>query len=200
MDWSRSPAPVHKVVFEMLLGISGIMIVVYTIYFNRVAQAKKPDFQSGLGRCIAMAIGMISGIALGLIVAIQIPQLLAVSTLLSILLSTAVVYFIGKPFGMTGIIDSLSSSLMGAMMGAMLGAMLHSPWTDVMVSAIDAIYLITVISLGLLLTKDHQKNEKKKPIYFLVTLILPLFIIGTVAFLQSNEPIGEKNVMMMKDM
>ncbi|EIJ82042.1 hypothetical protein PB1_03855 [Bacillus methanolicus PB1] len=163
----------------MLLFISTIMIVSYTIYFCIHAGAKKQFVSPVSGRCISMSLGMVSSTTIGLILALLLRGELAYSTVLSIIVSFIAAYFIGNIFGLSGIIEAMAASFMGGMMGAMLGDMMQENREAFMIIAMDIIYLVTVISLMLMLNKEAVKENQvlKK------ARIAPLFLLSVVSLL-----------------
>ncbi len=173
----------------MLLFISSIMIISYTVYFCIHATAKKQYVSSTLGKCISMSLGMVSSTMIGLILAFLLPGELAYSTVLSIVVSFMVAFFIGKLFGLSGIIEAIAASFMGAMMGAMLGDMIPDNRQSFMMIAMDIIYVVTVISFMFMMNKEVVKEKRIRgtiatPLF--MSLILSLSIIGLVATIEGG--------------
>ncbi|SMQ86826.1 hypothetical protein SAMN05444673_6882 [Bacillus sp. OV166] len=173
----------------MLLFISSILIVAYTIYFCIHTAAKKQCISSTTGMCISMSLGMVSSTMIGLLLALLLPGELAYSTVLSIGVSCVVAYFIGEIFGLSGIIEAMATSLMGAMMGAMLGEMMPENRKVFMIIAMDIIYLFSVMSLMLMVNKEAVKENRMKGTkvaLLLLSLVLSLSVIGIVATVESS--------------
>lgn len=173
----------------MQLLISTIMIIVYTIYFCIHAKQKKQYVSPALGKCISMSLGMVSSTMIGLILALLIPGELAYVTVLSIVVSNIVAYFIGGFLGESGIIEAMAASFMGAMMGAMLGEMIPENRQMFMIIAMDIIYLVTVISLVYMMYREAVKGNQMKgtmSVQLLLSLILFLSMISFVATLEGG--------------
>jgi glucan phosphoethanolaminetransferase (alkaline phosphatase superfamily) len=174
----------------MLLLISTIMIVAYTIYFCIYAGAKKQYVSPASGKCISMSLGMVGSTTIGLILALLFPGELAFSTVLSIAVSFIAAYFIGKIFGLSGIIEAMAASFMGAMMGAMLGDMMPENRETFMIIAMDIIYLISVISLMLMMNKESVKEnqmlKKAKTAPIFLSLVISLSVIGIAATMEGS--------------
>ena len=173
----------------MLLFMSSIMIIAYTVYFCIHIAAKKQYVSAISGKCISMSLGMVSSTIIGLILALLLPGELAYSTVLSIVVSCIVAFFIGSHFGSSGIIEAMVASFMGAMMGAMLGDMMPENREVFIIIAMDIMYLISVMSLMLMVNKEtvkenHMKGTKVTP--FLLSLVLSLSVIGLAATLEVN--------------
>jgi glucan phosphoethanolaminetransferase (alkaline phosphatase superfamily) len=173
----------------MLVLISSILIVAYTIFFCIHTASKKQCVSSTTGKCVSMALGMVSSTMIGLLLALLLPGELAYSTVLSIVVSGVFAIFIGKYFGVSGIIEALSASFMGAMMGAMLGDMTPENRETFIIVAMDIIYLLAVVSLMLMVNKEAiQGNEMIKtrltPLF--LSLILSISVIGIGATIETN--------------
>ena len=173
----------------MQLVISALMIVTYTIYFYTYTMTKKQNVSPASGKCISMSLGMVSSTMIGLILSLLLPGDLAYSTVLSIVVSCILAYFIGGLFGTSGIMEAMTASFMGAMMGAMLGDMiLENRYTFIMIS-MDIIYLVTVSSLLFMINKETGKgNQMKGAIVapLLLSIILFLSMISFVAILEGG--------------
>ena len=173
----------------MLLIISSLMIVAYTVYFCIHAAEKKQYVSSTCGKCISMALGMVSSTMIGLIFAHLVPGELAYSTVLSIVVSFIVAFFIGRHFGLSGIIEAFGASFMGAMMGAMLGDMIPENRQSFMMIAMNIIYVATVISFMLIMNNDAVKEKRmrvKIATPLIMSLILSLSIIGLAATIEGG--------------
>ena len=173
----------------MQLLISTVMIIAYTIYFCMYAKTKKQNVSPTLGKCISMSLGMVSSTMIGLILALFVPGELAYTTILSIVVSNIVAYFIGELFGVSGVIEAMAAGFMGAMMGAMLGEMIPVNRQDFIIIAMDIIYLVTVISLMFMMNKVAVKGNRMKgtiaaPLF--LSLILFLSMIGLAAALEGG--------------
>ncbi len=175
----------------MLLIVSLLMVVGYSIYFLINSRAKDHKVNSSLAKCIPMMLGMTGGTTIGLVIASWIPDRLAVSTILAIVFSMGTAFLVGAGFGLSGLIEAQASSLMGAMMGAMLGVMLSADEMILMVMAMDAIYLVSIYAMILMLSKDSMARKqsvlKSKPASFYVTFLLSICLIGTVGILQKEN-------------
>lgn len=184
----------------MQLVISTFMIIAYTIYFHLFTKSKKQQVCPSLGKCISMSLGMVSSTLLGLIFAQFMPGELAYSTFLAILVSMIIAYFIGKCFGVSGIIEAMAASFMGAMMGTMLGDMIPEKDLTFMMIALDLIYLGTVVTFMFMINKEHGKENRVKGITtapLFLSLILFLSMIGFVATIEGGTQGINKNPEMM---
>ena len=118
-----------------------------------------------------MMVGMTSSVAIGLMKTVLFSKMLAVSTILSFILNAVVPIFIGKGFGLRGILEAQATCLMGSMMGTMLGVMLSANEMTMMVVAMDLIYLGSLYSMMLLLNKDSNITiqsvlKRKSPFFY----------------------------------
>jgi hypothetical protein len=173
----------------MLIFISSALIVAYTIFFCIHTASKKQCVSPTTGKCISMAVGMVSSTMIGLLLALLLPGELAFSTVLSIVVSCIFAYFIGKHFGATGIIEALSASFMGAMMGAMLGDMVPENRQTFLIVAMDIIYLLSILLLMLMVNKEAIKSNeriKTKVTPLFLSIVLSLSIIGIGATIEMN--------------
>lgn len=173
----------------MQLLISTFMIVAYTIYFCIYAKTKKQYVSPALGKCISMSLGMVSSTMIGLILALFLPGELAYTTVLSIVVSNIIAYFIGGIFGVSGMIEAMAASFMGAMMGTMLGEMIPENRQAFMIIAMDIVYLVTVISLIFMMNKDAVKANRMKGTItasLFLSLILFLSMITLAATLEGG--------------
>lgn len=179
----------------MLQITSLLMVFGYSIYFYLAYRSTIKNDNHYFSKCIPMVLGMTSSVTIGLVIAMWIPQMLAISTILSIILGIITSYLIGNGFGISGIIEAQASSYMGAMMGAMLGVMLSAQEMIAMVIAMDILYLISFYSMILLLTKElvvhRQEVIKSKSVYFYLTFLLSLVVIGSMGVLQIDFSTGE---------
>ncbi|WP_155837302.1 hypothetical protein [Aneurinibacillus terranovensis] len=148
------------------------------------------------GKSITMAMGMVSSLMVGLFSAILLQGQLAVSTVLAILISMLIAYFIGQPFGLLAVIEALAASLMGSMMGAMLGEMLPVNHTTLLIIPMDAIYLFSVSSIMMLIHKEIVKKDVQahRSYSFLVTIAIPILLIGMATFLDINHTENKQNM------
>lgn len=170
----------------MLLLVSVIMIIIYTIVLC-INGAKKSDVVSATsGKCVAMSYGMISGTAIGLFAGIYLQGQLAYSTVSSIGISIVLGYFVGRIFGLSGIIEALAASFMGAMMGAMLGEMLAPTNQLFMMIMIDLMYALVVTGLLFMINTEHTKTTKSK-VKLAPLLILLLFSISSVSLIAALD-------------
>ncbi len=173
----------------MLLILSSLMIIAYTIYFCFHAAEKKETVSSTCGKCISMALGMVSSTIIGLIFDIFLPGELAYSTVLAIVVSFVVAFFIGRHFGLSAIIEAFGASFMGAMMGAMLGDMIPENRQSFMFITMDIIYVVTVILFMFILNNDAVKEKRmrrKIATPLILSLILSLSLIGLVATIEGG--------------
>ncbi|MDF2788514.1 MAG: hypothetical protein K0S80_1612 [Neobacillus sp.] len=178
----------------MLVIISSALIVVYTIFFSIHIASKKQCVSLATGKCISMASGMVSSTMIGLIIALLIPGELAYSTVLSIVVSGVSAYFIGKHFGVSGIIEALSASFMGAMMGAMLGDMTPENRQTFIIVAMDIIYLLSIISLMFMVNKEVVKQNAKVKIKLtpiLLSLVLSISAIGIAVTMGTSTQVQD---------
>lgn len=172
----------------MLILLSSLIVVAYTIYYCFFIAPKKQFVGAAIGKCVSMALGMVSSTMIGILVAFQLPGELAYSTVLSILISAVFACLMGSFFGITGIIESLSASFMGAMMGAMLGEMTPDNRKFIII-AMDIIYVFSVLSLMFLVNRYEIKETKTKGTRvkpLVVSLVASLSIIGVVAAIESS--------------
>lgn len=144
---------------RMLSTVSLLMVLGYSIYFFLSLRSKDHEVTSSLAKCIPMILGMTSSTVIGLVMGYGMPQMLAVSTILSIVISAGIAILLGAGFGISGVIEAQASSLMGAMMGAMLGAMLSAGEIALMVMAMDVMYLVSISSMMLLMAKGSIKKQ-----------------------------------------
>jgi NhaP-type Na+/H+ or K+/H+ antiporter len=173
----------------MLVFISSALIVGYTIFFSIHIASKKQCVSPATGKCISMGVGMVSSTMIGLILALLMPGELAYSTVLSILVSAVSAYFIGKHFGVSGIIEALSASFMGAMMGAMLGDMTPENRQTFIIVSMDIIYLLSIISLMFMVNKEVVKQNvmtKIKLTPLLLSLVLSISVIGIAVTMETH--------------
>jgi glucan phosphoethanolaminetransferase (alkaline phosphatase superfamily) len=179
----------------MLILFSSLLVVAYTIYYCFFIAPKKQFVSAAIGKCISMALGMVSSTMIGILVAFLLPGELAYSTVLSIFISAVFACFVGVFFGITGIIESLSASFMGAMMGAMLGDMTPDDRQVFILIAMDIIYVFSVLSLMFLVNRHEIKETKSKGTRvksLVFSLVASLSIIGVVAAIESsNEDTNE---------
>lgn len=176
----------------MLVFISLALIVGYTIFFSIQIASKKQCVSPATGKCISMGVGMVSSTMIGLILALLMPGELAYSTILSILVSGVSAYFIGKHFGVSGIIEALSASFMGAMMGAMLGDMTPENRQTFIIVSMDIIYLLATISLMFMVNKEVVKQNVMTKINLtplLLSLVLSISVIGIAVTMETRTPV-----------
>ncbi|WP_047154623.1 hypothetical protein [Aneurinibacillus tyrosinisolvens] len=149
----------------MLLSISVLIVVLFTIYYGTKVYLNKQHVSPMTGKSITMAMGMVSSLMVGLFSAIPLQGQLAVSTVLAILISMLIAYFIGRPFGSLAVVEALAASLMGSMMGAMLGEMLPANHTALFIISMDVIYLFSVSSIMRLIYKEtvDVNHTESKP-------------------------------------
>lgn len=176
----------------MLLIMSALVVLVYTIYYGTKVYLNKQHVSLMMAKSITMAMGMVSSLMIGLFLGILLQGQLAVSTILSILISMLIAFFIGHPFGSLVVIEALSSSLMGSMMGAMLGEMLPTGYTSLLIISLDVIYLLIVSALIMLIRKEATKKNSQifgtyRPYSFLLTIAIPILLIGMATFLDINH-------------
>ncbi|WP_134704571.1 hypothetical protein [Ammoniphilus sp. YIM 78166] len=178
----------------MLILISSALIIGYTIYACVNTNSKRQWVSCSMGKCISMALGMVSSTMIGLLLALLLPGELAYSTVLSILVSGIFAFFIGKPFGVSGVIEALSASFMGAMMGAMLGDMTPQNREAFMIIAMDVIFLFSVLALMLMVNKEAFKQKARKGIQLtpiILSLVLSFSVLGLAATLDKSP--GDAN-------
>lgn len=193
----------------MLLVISSIIVILYTFVCGIIVNQNNRHINSGTGKCISMALGMVSSLTIGLFFAIMLQGKLAESTVLAILLCSFLTFFISRPFGSLVVIEALASSLMGSMMGAMLGEMLPENQIFIMTIAMDVIFFLFIFSIIMVINKEKIQNKaeishthRAKP--FLITLIVPLLLVGVAAFLngshsEMNRDMNSHQHMMMNE-
>lgn len=170
--------------------ISFLIVIGYSIYFFIRYRSLDSTLYKSISKCIPMILSMTSSIVIGLLIGIWLPQMLAVSTILSILSSGIVAFLIGSRFGLTGIMEAQGSSLMGAMMGAMLGVMLPANEVVVMIVAADFIYIVSMYLVMLMLTRDSVEKKKvvftSKPASFYLMFFISISIVGGIGILQTG--------------
>lgn len=174
---------------SMLILLSSLLLVAYTIYYCYFIAPKKHFVSAAIGKCVSMTLGMVSSTMIGILVAFLLPGELAYSTVLSIFISAVFACLMGRFFGITGIIESMSASFMGAMMGAMLGDMTPEDRQVFILIAMDIIYVLSVLSLMLLVNREERKETevkgtKVKSLVF--TFITSLSIISIVGAIESR--------------
>jgi len=180
----------------MLEFISLFMVVVYSIYFFlrfRMVQT------NSLSRCAPMLLGMTGSVTIGLIAGVLFPDLLAFSTILSIVISAGIAFLIGIGFGMNGLIEAQSSSLMGAMMGAMLGVMLSANEIVFVIISIDMIYLLNFYWIHFLLEKHttvpKQSNLKKNLLTLMhIGFLFSICLTGLMGMIQTDDEKMEEEI------
>lgn len=172
----------------MLLTINIMLIVGYSVYFSFASRVKGEATSGAAAKCIPMLLGMTSSLTVGLVIALLMPDKLALSTIISIVLSAGAAYLIGKNYGINGLIEAQASSLMGAMMGAMLGVMLSSDEGTLMILAMDGIYLASLYGARVWQAKENQAllNQKLTPLF--ITICLSFCLVAAAGFLQSTVP------------
>ncbi|MBN6885453.1 glucan phosphoethanolaminetransferase (alkaline phosphatase superfamily) [Cytobacillus horneckiae] len=177
----------------MLLIISLLMVLAYSVYFFISSKKNHVDVKKSFSKCIPMVVGMTSSLTIGLLMALWIPQM-ALSTIFAVVISAAIAVLIGLPFGTNGVVEAQASSLMGAMMGAMLGIMLAPAEITLMVIAMDIIYLLSILSMMLLLSKELKvKNVlKSRSLPFYLSFLLSIFIICTIGISQTASITDQK--------
>lgn len=138
-----------------------------------------------------MLLGMTGSMTIGTVFGIWLPHQLAVSTILSIVISAGIAVLIGAGFGLNGHIEAQASSLMGSVMGAMLGVMLLPNEQIIMIIAMDALYLISLFFTTFILEKDasikgkiHLKGKLLSILYAISLLII--CIAGTLEITHIN--------------
>ena len=170
----------------MLLLVSAIIVSVYTVIFNISTKKKSSSLSNVSAKCVAMSYGMITGTTIGLIIGIYLQGALAQSTVASIAISSVLSYFVGRAFGLTGIIEALASGFMGAMMGAMLGEMLDPVNQTFMMVAMVILYSLVVTGLQYMILSEHQKMFKSSQVKrapLLIILLLTFSCVSLVATL-----------------
>lgn len=169
----------------MLLAMNVMLIAGYSVYFSFASRGKREGASGAAAKCIPMLLGMTSSLTLGLVTALLMPDKLALSTIVSIVLSAGAAYLIGKNYGLNGLIEAQASSLMGAMMGAMLGVMLSSNEGTMMVLAMDIIYLASLYGARVWQAKENQAllNQKLSPL--LITMCVSFCLVAAAGFFQS---------------
>lgn len=166
----------------MLLLTSFMIVVAYTIYFSKKAHLKKDQIGVGLGKCMVMMISMTTSLTLSLMLSFLMPGKLAVLTVLAIAICAVSGFIIGRPFGLTAVMESLSTTLMGAMMGAMLGVMLPLDSQTFMLVSMDLIYLGSIFFVTFYIKREDVKETKSGRVApLLLTLLFSIIIIGTSA-------------------
>ncbi|GAA1379350.1 hypothetical protein [Peribacillus frigoritolerans] len=167
----------------MLLLTSFMIVVAYTIYFSKKAHLKKDHIGVSLGKCMVMMLSMTTSLTLSLMLSFLMPGKLAVLTVLAIAICAVAGFIIGKPFGLTAVMESLSTTLMGAMMGAMLGVMLPLDSQTYMLVSMDLIYLCSIFFVTFYIKREDVKETKSGRGFapFCLTLMFSIIIIGTSA-------------------
>ncbi|MEM1505250.1 hypothetical protein RG959_17770 [Domibacillus sp. 8LH] len=166
----------------MLLAMNMMLIAGYSIYFSFASRGKG---KGAAAKCFPMLLGTTSSLTLGLVTALLMPDKLALSTIVSIVLSAGTAYLIGKNYGLNGLIEAQASSLMGAMMGAMLGVMLSSNEETMMVLAMDMIYLASLYGARVWQAKENQALLNPKLTPLLITMCVSFCLVAAAGFLQS---------------
>lgn len=173
----------------MLSAISIAMIFLYNLFFFIQNHAKDHHFGPSMARCIPMILGMTGSLTIGLIFGAWFPQNLALSTILSVVSCVVYAFFVGKGFGVNGMVEAQASSLMGSVMGAMLGAMISNAGLDMVVMFFDLVYLTSFYSIEILMRKelrDKLEKLKLKRTLIYMAFVLNILIIGALG-LSKNE-------------
>lgn len=176
----------------MLIIISTLVVICYTVYFVIKIHPKKQLVNQMVGKSISMALGMVSSLTIGVLIASLLHGQLAISTILAVLVSAGVAYFIGRLFSFIAVIEALAASLMGSMMGAMLADMLPTSDISFLLIFMDVIYLTSVIATVEFIHKKLIEKETPlvtvtKPYSFVLMLTLSFLLIGVATFLDSNH-------------
>lgn len=167
----------------MLMLTSFMIVMAYTIYFSKKAHLKKDHIGVGLGKCMVMMLSMTTSLTLSLMLSFLMPGKLAVLTVLAIAICAVAGFIIGRPFGLTAVMESLSTTLMGAMMGGMLGVMLPLDSQTFMLVSMDLIYLCSIFIVTFYIKRAGVKETKSGRGFtpFFLTLLFSIIIIGTSA-------------------
>jgi hypothetical protein len=179
--------------------ISALIFLIYTIYYGTKVYPNKGHLSLMTGKSITMAMGMVSSLIIGLGSGSLLQGQLAVSTVLAILISIPIAFFIGQPFGVLAVIEALSASLMGSMMGAMLGEMLPASQMPLLMISMDVIYLLIVTSLILLIHRETTRNNlqaarKQRSYSFLISMAISILLIGMATLLDIKRTEGNQDM------
>lgn len=183
----------------MLIIISTLVVICYTVYFVIKVHPKKQLVNQMFGKSISMALGMVSSLTIGVLIASLLHGQLAVSTILAVLVSAGVAYFIGKLFSFLAVIEALAASLMGSTMGVMLADMLSTSDISFFLIFMDVIYLTSVIATvefihKRLIEKETPPVRVTKPYSFVLMLTLSFLLIGVATFLDINHTEGKQDI------
>jgi hypothetical protein len=183
----------------MLIIISTLVVICYTVYFVIKVHPKKQLVNQMVGKSISMVLGMVSSLTIGVLIASLLHGQLAISTILAVLVSAGVAYFIGKLFSFLAVIEALAASLMGSMMGVMLADMLPTSDISFFLIFMDVIYLTSVIATvefihKRLIEKETPPVRVTKPYSFVLMLTLSFLLIGVATFIDINHTEGKQDI------
>lgn len=182
----------------MLLVVSIFVIVFYSILLYIASKNANCSLTSGLKRCIPMSYGMVMSTLLGLIVTFIYPNDLAVTTVVSILISFVVIAVVSSPYGIEGILEGLGSSFMGAMMGAMLAVMVPMNRDVFTIIAMDVFFILFMAILLYVLRKHSSVYLQNRLFVLNASLVVICTAIGltiatitdvTTSVPSSDEPV-----------
>jgi hypothetical protein len=179
-----------------MILISGFIVLMYTIFFALSLYPVKQQVSAVSGKCIVMAFSMATATLIGLLLAFSMQGQLAVSTILSIVISGIFGHVIGRPFGLMGIVEALMAGFMGGMMGAMLGEMIPINQMTIMIAAMDLFYffiaavIITMIRREAPAQKEGLFSARRLPFALLTTL--SICIIGGAALFDNVKAASNK--------
>ena len=143
----------------MLMIISSFIVVLYSIVLFMVGKSICTKSDEKVSKCIPMSYGMVMSTVVGLIVTFIYPNDLAVTTVISIVVSFGLALFVGMLFGLSGMIEALGASFMGAMMGAMLAAMTPVDRVSFIIVAMDLFFILFVAILLYYMKQHSEKRE-----------------------------------------
>ncbi|WP_129728321.1 hypothetical protein [Ectobacillus funiculus] len=169
----------------MLLIISILIVLGYTAYLICKIYFNTDKLIGTTGMIIVMSLGMVSSLVIGLISGIVYNNNLTTSTMIAIISSLIVGYFLGNKLGLLVTIEGMAASLMGSMMGAMLGVMLPSGKYQIMLVFMDFLYIIVASLIFLLISNIVRKSSDKAPTiinsYTLISIMVILSVIVLIA-------------------
>ncbi|WP_342045107.1 hypothetical protein [Bacillus sp. OTU530] len=169
----------------MLLIISILIVLGYTAYLICKIYFNTDKLTGTTGMIIVMSLGMVSSLVIGLISGIVYNNNLTTSTMIAVISSLIVGYFLGNKLGLLVTIEGMAASLMGSMMGAMLGVMLPSGKYQIMLVFMDFLYIIVASLIFLLISNIVRKSSDKAPTiinsYTLISMMVILSVIVLIA-------------------
>ncbi|PLR79924.1 hypothetical protein CVD25_22600 [Bacillus canaveralius] len=183
----------------MLLLISTLLVIVYTIVCVIKVHTHKDKLVNMTGMTVAMVLGMASSLTMGLIAGIEFQGNLSLSTIIAIHYSLMVGILVGRPINLLTLVEGMAAGVMGGMMGAMLGEMLPSGDFTLMLVLTDILFMVSVVSIIFLINAELKKTGEPVSFYprtfpWIVTSVISAVIILTLATLETKPMLSDSNV------